>query len=89
MYNIYQMTLPTVRRFDVGLKPHPRFIHQKKLAAYKPTLKEVVDSVRSKGYDPFFNIEIKRVLEHDDIYHPSGLSYAVRVVKEINDLKMT
>jgi glycerophosphoryl diester phosphodiesterase len=82
-FNIYKMTLPTLRRFDIGLKPHPRFKDQKKMAAIKPTLKNVVDSVKLAGFDPFYNIEIKRVIEHDNVYHPAVLSYCNRVLKEI------
>ena len=44
-YNIYQMNFAETQQFDVGLKPHPRFAQQKKLAATKPSLANLIDSV--------------------------------------------
>lgn len=85
-FNIYGMITPTVKRFDVGLKPHPRFPVQKKMAATKPTLAEVVKAVKDAGYDPQYNIEIKRTPEGDDIFHPSGYSFASKVMEEIKAL---
>jgi glycerophosphoryl diester phosphodiesterase len=82
-FNIYLMTTPTVKSFDVGLKVHPRFPDQKKIEAYKPTLSEVVKAVKEAGYEPNYNIEIKRSPEGDGIFHPSALSFTSRVVEEI------
>jgi glycerophosphoryl diester phosphodiesterase len=45
--NIYQMDYSQVRQFDVGLRPHPRFAQQQKLAAFKPLLAEMIDSVEN------------------------------------------
>ena len=36
--NIYRYTYEEVKRFDVGLKPHPRFPRQQKAKAVKPLL---------------------------------------------------
>lgn len=74
--NIYQMTYAQVQTYDVGLKPHPRFPQQQKLAATKPLLSEVIDTVkaycREKGVPlPQFNIETKSHPATDDIYHPA------------------
>jgi glycerophosphoryl diester phosphodiesterase len=73
--NIYQMTYEETKRFDVGLKPHPRFPQQKKMAAYKPLLSDVIDSVRqymmmAKRPFPYFNIETKSLPLTDGIFHP-------------------
>jgi len=73
--NIYRMTLGQVKTFDVGLKPHPRFPQQQKIAATKPTLAELIDSVKAycqnKGVSlPHFNIETKSLPIGDDLYHP-------------------
>ena len=43
--NIFQMTYEQVKTYDVGLKPHPRFPQQKKIAAVKPLLRDLFDSV--------------------------------------------
>jgi glycerophosphoryl diester phosphodiesterase len=85
-FNIYTMTTPTVKSFDVGMKPHPRFPDQKKIKINKPTLADVVKSVKEAGYDPFYNIEIKRTPEGDGVYHPSGFSFTSKVVEEIKYL---
>src|SRR5688572_22072486 len=42
--NIYKMSYEEVKTYDVGLKPHPRYPHQKKLAACKPLLSDLLDS---------------------------------------------
>lgn len=74
-YNIFQMTYEETQRFDVGLKPHPRFPQQKKIAAHKPLLSDVIDSVKqymmmAKRPFPFFNIETKSLPPTDGIFHP-------------------
>ena len=73
--NIYTMTYEEVKKFDVGLKPHPRFPHQQKLKAIKPLLSEMVDSVEAycKATNhplPQYNIETKSLPLTDNIYHP-------------------
>ena len=85
-FKIYDMITPTVQRFDVGLKPHPRFPEQEKIPAVKPVLREVVDAIRAAGYHPFYNIEIKRKKEWDDILHPNALSFTKLVLKAVKDL---
>jgi glycerophosphoryl diester phosphodiesterase len=75
-YNIYQLTYDSVKTFDVGLKPHPRFAKQQKIAACKPLLSAVIDSVKQYCTThnkplPYFNIEIKSLPEGDNVYHPT------------------
>jgi glycerophosphoryl diester phosphodiesterase len=73
--NIYRMNYEEVKKFDVGLKPHPRFPEQQKLKAYKPLLAEMIDSVEAyckKNNRPLpqYNIETKSLPITDNIYHP-------------------
>ncbi|HSB92698.1 MAG TPA: glycerophosphodiester phosphodiesterase family protein [Flavitalea sp.] len=73
--NIYTMTYEQVRQLDVGLKPNPRFPGQRKLAAIKPLLSDVIDSAEShakatKRSLPFYNIETKLEPSTDNIFHP-------------------
>ncbi|MBX9782977.1 MAG: glycerophosphodiester phosphodiesterase [Chitinophagaceae bacterium] len=73
--NIYQMTYEETQKYDVGLKPHPRFPQQKKIAAHKPLLSDVIDSVRqymtmTKRPFPYFNIETKSLPPTDGVFHP-------------------
>ena len=36
--NIYEMNYEEVKKYDVGMKPHPRFPQQQKIKVYKPLL---------------------------------------------------
>lgn len=74
--NIYKMTLAETQMFDVGLKPHPRFPRQQKMAVTKPTLSLLIDSVEKYVADnkrslPYYNIETKSTPATDNLYHPS------------------
>lgn len=73
--NIYRMSYPEVQRYDVGLKPHPRFPQQKKMAVTKPLLADVFAAVKDWCTNhnkpiPYFNIETKSLPFTDNIYHP-------------------
>lgn len=73
--NIYTMTYADVKKYDVGLKPNPRFTQQQKLAAVKPRLVDVIDSVEAytaqNNKRPVqYNIETKCMPATDNIYHP-------------------
>jgi glycerophosphoryl diester phosphodiesterase len=70
IFNIYQMTYAETQRYDVGLKPHPRFPQQQKVAATKPLLSEVIDTVEANNVYMFYNIETKTKPETDGIFHP-------------------
>lgn len=90
--NIYQMTYDEVKRYDVGLKPHPRFPRQEKMKAVKPLLSELIDSVEnymmtSRRPHPFYNIETKSLPVGDNLYHPAPAEFVellMGVVKEKN-----
>jgi glycerophosphoryl diester phosphodiesterase len=88
-YNIYRMTYAELARWDVGLKPHPRFKQQQKMAVQKPRLADLVDSVeayaRSKGIvPPFYNIETKSDSAGDDLYHPRPESFTDQLMAVVN-----
>lgn len=69
-YNIYQLTYAETQRYDVGLKPHPRFPQQQKITAHKPLLSDVIDTVEALRSSMFYNIETKTKPETDGIFHP-------------------
>lgn len=86
--NIYEMNYDEVRRYDVGLKPHPGFPLQQKIAAYKPLLSEL--NKKSDEYSrktnrafPVYNIELKADKSSDNIFHPEPKQYVDLVVAEI------
>jgi glycerophosphoryl diester phosphodiesterase len=90
-FNMYSMTLEEIHSYDVGLKLHPRFLTQKKVGVKKPTLREMVTEIEAyvklNDYKPLsYNIEIKRVKEHDGIFHPEMKAFADIVCKEIKKL---
>lgn len=74
-YNIYKMTYTQTQQFNVGLKPNPHFPNQQKMAATKPRLADLIDSVEAytrAKHLPFvaYNIETKTTPLTDDIFHP-------------------
>jgi glycerophosphoryl diester phosphodiesterase len=89
-YNIYQMDYEEIKKYDVGMKPHPRFPKQAKIKVYKPLLKDLLDSItnymmtRRRPF-PFFNIETKCSPAGDAIYHPKPEEFVellMAVIKE-------
>jgi len=88
--NIYKMDYAETQRYDVGLKPNPRFPKQQKMAAYKPLLADVFDSVNhhmmtARRPMPYFNIETKCKPATDNIFHPSPevmVDLLMAVIKE-------
>ena len=74
-YNLYRMDYVEIRKWDVGLKSHPRFPNQEKLRAVKPLLADLIDSVeqytRKNKLPPVqYNIETKSMPATDNIFHP-------------------
>ena len=89
-YNIYQMNFEETQQFDVGLKPHPRFPQQIKLATTKPSLANLIDSVEQyisikKLPKIFYNIETKTQPLTDNIFHPAPAFFVDRLMKVINE----
>ena len=91
-YIIYQMNYEALQKFDVGLKPHPGFTSQKKLAAFIPTLASLIDSVELKaastGRKMNYNIEIKSVDGKDGMEHPAPDEFVDLVVNLIKQKRV-
>jgi glycerophosphoryl diester phosphodiesterase len=93
LLNIYQMTYEETQKYDIGLKPHPRFTKQEKLAAHKPKLADVIDSAEAyaqrKGIPALqYNIETKTTPERDSIYHPKPAEFVELLVDVIKEKKI-
>lgn len=90
---IYMMTYDSIRKYDVGLKPHPDFPRQQKIAVHKPLLADLLDSSEShsgeKGRTISYNIEIKSKPENDGIKHPQVEEYVDLTMAVINTKKIT
>ncbi len=92
--NIYKMTFAQTQQYDVGLKPHPRFPWQTKMAAKKPLLSAVINSaeahaVAAKRRLPLYNIETKSKPHSDNIYHPAPKEYVELIMQVVNEKKIT
>lgn len=91
--NIFKMSYEEVKNFDVGLRPHPRFPDQQKIAVVKPLLADMVDAVErycSSNHKPlpFYNIETKSQPETDDQYHPKPAEFIELLVAVIKKKKI-
>jgi glycerophosphoryl diester phosphodiesterase len=92
-YNIYKHTAYEIRQFDCGSMKNPDFPHQKKIRTYKPTLKEVVDSVEAyihKKQLPaiFYNIETKTSPQTDSLFHPKPEEFVRLLYDELIELNI-
>jgi glycerophosphoryl diester phosphodiesterase len=92
-YNMYLMNYDSIKKYDVGMKPHPRFGQQQKMKAEKPLLVDVFASIkqemmtRKRPY-PFFNIETKTQPATDNIYHPAPAEFVELLMKVIKENSM-
>ncbi len=91
--NIYKMNYEDVKKYDVGLKPHPRFPRQQKMPVYKPLLKDLIDSVQlymstSKRPMPYYNIETKSQPSTDNTFHPAPAEFVEQLMKVIFEKKI-
>jgi glycerophosphoryl diester phosphodiesterase len=73
---LYNMPYSEIKRYDVGLKPYPRFTRQQKMPTVKPLLSDVIDSVEAYAAKNHkrplqYNIETKCTPATDGIYHPA------------------
>ncbi len=71
----YQMNYDTIIKYDAGLKSHPGFPRQQKLAVHKPLLSTVIQSseayAKQKKIAPlWYNIETKSTINGDGTHHP-------------------
>lgn len=83
-YNLYQMTFDNIKQFDCGLKPHPRYIKQEKIKAYKPSLQEVIQEAKTKNPTIKFNIEIKAKPKYDGVFTPKPKAFVELVLEVVN-----
>ena len=78
--NIYKMEYSETQKYDVGLKPHPRFPQQQRSKAVKPLLSDLISQVEKYVDDKklkqvFYNIETKSQPATDNIYHPAPAEF--------------
>lgn len=86
-YNLFQMSYEEIKQFDCGFKVHPRFLNQKNQKAYKPLLKEVIDTcedfVKMNSYKSIdYIVEIKSNPKYYGAFYPEPKEY-VKLVLDI------
>ncbi len=91
--NIYRMNYAEVEKYDVGLRPHPRFPKQQKLAAHKPLLADMIGSVEDYCLShhkplPHYNIETKSQPATDNQYHPAPAEFVELIAAVILEKKV-
>lgn len=86
---LYTMDYDSIKKYDVGLKPHKDFPQQQKIPAYKPLLGELVDSTdayaKNLGVPIIYNIELKTNPVYDGSKQPpveETVDLVMQVVKE-------
>ncbi len=92
-YNMYLMNYSDIIKYDVGMKPHPRFAQQEKMKAVKPLLADVFEAIKKDMMTrrrpfPFYNIETKTMPATDNIYHPAPAEFVELLMKVIKENQM-
>ncbi len=86
--NLYKMNYEEIVKFDCGSRGNVRFPQQKAIAATKPLLSEVIDTIESivsnRNLPPvFYNIETKSEPQGDNIYHPAPAEFVQLLLDEL------
>lgn len=90
---LYKMPYDSIRKFDSGTKPHPRFSEQKKMKTHKPLLSYLIDSVevyvKKNNLKPvYYNMETKISPQGDGAYNPVPDVFVSRVMDVIRTKKI-
>lgn len=89
---LYQMDYDSIRKYDVGLKPHPDFPLQKKIPAIKPLMSDLIDSIFSyaaaKKQSLILNIELKTNEKYDGIKTPPIEEFVDGVMAIVKEKKI-
>jgi glycerophosphoryl diester phosphodiesterase len=84
---LFTMTYDSIRKYDVGLKPHPLYPQQQKIAVSKPLLADLVQASeeysRQKKNPVNYNIEIKSLGGEEGKTHPPISEFAELVAETI------
>jgi glycerophosphoryl diester phosphodiesterase len=89
---LYKMNYADIKKYDVGMKPHPDFPRQQKLAVSKPLLSVLIDSVEqfaaANHRVMLYNIEIKSKKEGDNINHPEPGVFAEKLIAVLKEKRI-
>jgi glycerophosphoryl diester phosphodiesterase len=92
-YNMFLMNYDSIAKYDVGMKPHPRFQQQQKMKAVKPLLADVFTAIKKDMMTrrrpfPYYNIETKTTPATDNIYHPAPAEFVELLMAVIRENQM-
>lgn len=89
---LYNLTYDSIKKYDVGLKPHPDFPQQKKMTVAKPLLSQLLDTTeayaKAKGVTIRYNMEIKSQSKTDNINHPDPETFVKLVIPLLQQKKV-
>jgi glycerophosphoryl diester phosphodiesterase len=85
---LYTMDYDSIKKYDVGSKPHPGFPRQQKMSVHKPLLSDLIrsseDYAKQKNLSPlWYNIETKSKKDGDGVYHPAPAEFVELLVAVI------
>ena len=88
-HNLYQMPYEQIKKYKVGTVPDTNHPDREDIATYKPLLKEVFQLAKdyakaNQSEIPDFNIEIKREIDHDLVFHPEVEEFVDLVLAEVD-----
>jgi glycerophosphoryl diester phosphodiesterase len=91
---IYELTYEEIKKYDSGMRVHPRFPDQQKIPVWKPSLMDMVSNVevfceKNKRAKPRYNIEIKSQPSWDGIRTPRPEVFASMLWRELSLLQIT
>lgn len=87
---LYGMNYDDIKKYDVGMKPHPGFPRQQKMAVQKPLLSDLIEEseayTKQKGKVPvWYNIETKSKPGGDGTKHPAPEEFVDLLVAVIEN----
>ena len=89
----YQMNYEEISKYDVGLRPHPLFPKQQRMAVAIPLLSDLVREAElysaKHGRKLFYNIEIKSLPHNDGFRHPPVEEFVDLAIDIIESLQIS
>ncbi len=90
--SIFHLRYEEIKKFDVGLKPHPRFPVQKKMALSKPLLNKVIleceNHAKRANKTIRYNIEIKCEKDGVGVFQPEDKTFAELVLAVLSSTQL-
>lgn len=85
---LYSMDYDSIKKYDVGLKPHPGFPRQQKIAVHKPLLSDLIRASEAYAKQKnagllWYNIETKSSPGGDGTKHPAPEEFVDLLVQVI------